>query len=60
MSELSELFDRDPLKLTREDRSKIISKMREDRAKFMLGQKVPREKKTNPGKIDLGSLDLGI
>lgn len=35
MSEISDLMGIDPLKLTREDRSKIIEVFRENRHKFM-------------------------
>lgn len=56
MSELSELFERDPLKLTREDRRKIIEKFREDRATFLVGKKTPKTAK-KPA-IDLDSLDI--
>ena len=58
MSELSELFDKDPLSLTRTDRSKIIQKYREDRALFMRGEKKP--KAASAPKIDLNTLDLDI
>lgn len=56
MSELSELFERDPLSLTREDISTIIKKYREDRQRFLLGEKKP--KAASSPKIDLDSLDI--
>ena len=56
MSELSELFARDPFKLTKEDRTKIIAKYREDQKKFLLGQKVPKSK--DKPAIDLDTLDI--
>lgn len=56
MSELSELFERDPLKLTRTDISKIISKYREDRQRFLLGEKRPRAE--SKPKLDLDTLDI--
>lgn len=37
MSEISDLFAKDPLLLTKVDRSAIIAKYREDRAKYFLG-----------------------
>ena len=58
MSELSELFDRDPLKLTKTDRRAIIQKYRDDRQKFLLGQKAPRAAKPKGQVIDLDSLDI--
>lgn len=37
MTDLSELFSRDPLKYSKDDISAIIAKMRESRAQFNLG-----------------------
>ena len=59
MSDLSELFDRDPLSLTDQDVSRIITRMREAQAQYELGAKAvvaPREKKPKaPGILkDLG------
>ena len=56
MSEISELFLKDSLKLTKDDRRKIIEKYREDRKRFLLGQKVP--KNLDRPKINLDDLDL--
>lgn len=56
MSELSELFERDPLKLTREDLTKVIQKYREDRVLYMRGEK--KAAKPSSPKIDLDSLDI--
>lgn len=39
MSELSELFDRDPLKLTDQDITAIVVRMREAQAQYELGIK---------------------
>ncbi len=39
MSEISELFQRDPLSLTKPDIDSIIAYYREARAKFNLGEK---------------------
>lgn len=36
-TELSELFDRDPLKLSDQDIAKIVSRMREAQAQYELG-----------------------
>jgi hypothetical protein len=41
MSELSELFDRDPLSLSDQDVAKIIARMREAQAQYELGAKAP-------------------
>lgn len=37
MTDISELFARDPLKLTRDDITEIIKRMRDARAQFNLG-----------------------
>lgn len=39
MSDIAELFSRDPLKLTKEDIGEIISYYRQKRAQFNLGDK---------------------
>lgn len=39
MSDLSTLFDKDPLQLTSEDKSAIVRAYREAQAKFNLGEK---------------------
>jgi hypothetical protein len=39
--ELSELFERDPLKLTDQDIDKIVARMREAQAQYELGVKTP-------------------
>ena len=55
MSELSELFARDPLNLTTSDLDQIIERYRQARAQFNLGLKVdpavPKAKKPKPAKI---------
>lgn len=63
MSDLSELFARDPLKLTKTERGEIIAHMRANRATFMAGQRttsVAKASKTKPekGQLQLGDLDL--
>ncbi len=40
MSEIAELFARDPLELTKDDITLIVKKLREQRAQFNLGNKV--------------------
>lgn len=58
MSELSELFDRDPLNLTEQNITTIVARMREAQAQFELGIKAPvapRAKKAS-AKADLLNL----
>jgi hypothetical protein len=66
MSELSELFARDPLKLSEQDIGTIVARMREAQAQHELGiktvvaPKAPKEKKAVTGKaLDLLK-DLGL
>lgn len=63
MSDISELFAKDPLSLTREDRTSIITYYRENRQRFITGQKVLKAEKAPKAKaaaidIDLGDLDI--
>lgn len=58
MSDISELFNRDPLSLTKDDRSKIIAKYRDDRARYLLGQKVPKTPKAKAKTPSTGGLSL--
>lgn len=64
MSELSDLFDMDPLALARdpEARKRLIAEMRANRERFVAGIKTPREKR--PAKpVPAGGLsleDLGL
>lgn len=44
MSEISDLFAKDPLLLTREDRSKIIEQFRANRTAYLSGEKVTKAK----------------
>lgn len=59
-TELSELFDRDPLHLTDQDLDVIIKRMREAQAQYELGAKAPvaprKAKTTKAGDMlkDLG------
>lgn len=57
MSELSELFDKDPLQRTKKDRRKIIEKYREDRVRFLSGQKVSKAKSSSTP-LNLDDLDI--
>ena len=62
MSELSELFARDPLALSDQDIETIVKKMRESQASFELGLRAPvaeRPKRVAKPKEDLLK-DLGL
>jgi hypothetical protein len=60
MSELSELFARDPLGLTDQDIDVIVTRMREAQAKYDLGVPVtPKTPKATKVKADLLK-DLGL
>ena len=61
MSELSELFDRDPFGLTDPDIATIVTALRQHQAQFELGGKVaaaPKPKK--PSKAESILKDLGL
>lgn len=66
MSEISDLFAKDPLSLTKEDRTALIAKYRTSREQYMLGAKPTRDAKpkaaTGPkpakGSVTLEDLDL--
>jgi hypothetical protein len=61
VSELSELFDRDPCSLTDQDIAKIVARMREAQAQYELGVKapvVPKPKKTSKTEELLKGLGL--
>lgn len=64
MSEMSELFSRDPLLLTVEDRAEIVAKLRADRQRFMMGAKAekaaPVPKVKGAKLTGLGLDDLGL
>lgn len=64
MSDISELFSRDPEKLTKDDRAAIIAKYREAREQFIIGMKsagAPRKIKAAVPKItDLNLDDLEL
>lgn len=66
MSDMGELFSRDPLKLTKEDRTEIIKWFRDNRAAFMTGQKVakatakPAKKGASAGIPGLGLDELDL
>lgn len=60
MSDISDLFSKDPLSLTKSDRSAIIVEYRDKRAKYMLGVKTPKAKpapKAKAGGLSLEDLD---
>jgi len=61
MSDLSELFARDPLKLTTDDIAAIIARMREAQAQFELGVKQPvAERKSRKGSAAALIKELGL
>jgi len=61
MSDLSELFDRDPLSLTDQDIAKIITRMREAQAQYELGAKAPVAPRPKKSAKTLDLLkDLGL
>jgi hypothetical protein len=61
MSELSELFDRDPLLLSEQDIGVIVARLRENQAQHELGVKpVPVAKPRKPTKVHDLLKDLGL
>lgn len=67
MSEISDLFARDPLQLTNQDLTKIITHFRASRAAFMstgarakadAGPKEPKAKKEKMTGLSLDDLDI--
>lgn len=59
MSDISELFARDPIDLTNQDLDEIIAKYREARAQFEAKpQREPKAKKEKPAPISLDDLGL--
>ena len=58
MSELSELFDRDPLHLSEQDISVIVAKMRENQAQYELGVKAPVAPKPAKPRATKATADL--
>jgi hypothetical protein len=60
MSELSELFARDPLHLTDQDLDQIVARMREAQTKYDLGvPTAPKAPKAGKARADLLK-DLGL
>ncbi len=61
MSDISELFSRDPLSLTKSDRALIIAEYREKRERYMLGQKTakaaPKPKAAKKSGLSLDDID---
>ena len=60
MSELSELFDRNPLLLSEQDIGKIVARMREAQAQHELGAKPLKEVKPKSTKTINLLKDLGL
>lgn len=62
MSDISELFQRDPLSLTKDNLDDIIKHYRDARAKYLLGEGVAKPKKPEkkPPPVNLTLDDLGI
>ena len=62
MSDIAELFTRDPEHLTRADIDRIVAKYREARHQFALGQKQAGSAKTvkSPKLTNLDDLDLDL
>lgn len=58
MSELSELFDRDPLGLTDQDITKIVARLREAQAQYELGVRAPVVARPPAAKKSTKTLDL--
>ena len=59
MSDTSELFARNPLKLTREDIGQLINELQKARVQFNLGAKTePKPKAAKVAKTPLGQIDL--
>jgi hypothetical protein len=57
-TDIQELFDRDPLKLTKDDLATIIRTLRERRQQYVAGVKGAGSMKEKPKPIDLKALDL--
>lgn len=58
MSEISDLFARDPLSLTQEDLRKTIEHYRSNREKYLSGVKQEKTKPTKLASLDLSALGL--
>lgn len=56
---LSDLMSADPLSLTKEDRRPIIAFYRENRLKFIAGEKTAKLPKEKAAKVPLPNIDLG-
>jgi hypothetical protein len=56
---IAELFDRDPMKLSEQDITRIIQSLREQRGRFVLGEKSAGKpaSRAKP-KADAGQLDI--
>jgi hypothetical protein len=65
MSDISELFARDPLKLTNDDISTIVGHYRTARGNFLIGDKKAgttpsRKEKKTPVQLDLKELGINL
>lgn len=62
MNDITELFQKDPLSLTREDRTKIVDHYRTTRAQYLAAGKVTKTAKSKPVKqsVDLGNIELEL
>lgn len=61
MSDLSELFDRDPLLMSKQDIIEIVKRTREGQAQFELGAKAPTAPKAKKStKTEALLKDLGL
>jgi hypothetical protein len=58
MSEISELFERDPLKLSEQDIATIVAKQREHQAQYELGVKAPAAPKPKTPRAAKATADL--
>lgn len=63
MNDITELFQKDPLSLTREDRTKIVEHYRTTRAQYLAAGKVTKTTaKAKPVKqsVGLGNIELEL
>jgi hypothetical protein len=62
LSEISDLMQKDPLSLTKEDVVEIVAHYRANREKYVSGMKVPKAKAEKPakGSVDLSNLEIDL